>query len=86
LLGQWKNYDELEESLCFDELLATINAMRERERRDRIFFAALQGVDLDDDVEQAPTAENDIVKLNGYSAMQEGFGIGMGLGYMEVGE
>lgn len=86
MLGQWKNYDELEESLCFDELLATINAMRERERRDRIFFAALQGVDLDDDVEQAPTAENDIVKLNGYSAMQEGFGIGMGLGYMEVGE
>ena len=59
--------------------------MRERERRDRIFFAALQGVDLDDEV-QEKSAEGDIVKLNGYAAMQEGFGIGMGLGYMEIGE
>ena len=48
--------------------------------RDRRFFAAIEGIDLD---EQEQPLE-DITKLNGYQAAQEGFGIGMGLGYMEI--
>jgi hypothetical protein len=82
LLGHWKNYDDLESSLCFEELLVTLNAAREKERRDRVFFAALQGVDLEEEAPDPVT--NDIVKLKGYQAQQEGFGIGMGLGYMEI--
>ena len=82
LLGHWKNYDDLESSLCYEELLVTLNASREKERRDRIFFAALQGVDLE--AEEPDPVNNDIVKLKGYQAQQEGFGIGMGLGYMEI--
>ena len=86
-MGHWKNYDELEESLCFEELVATINSLREKEMRDRRFLAALQGVDLEDDSPSSkPSAENDIVNLNGYLAAQEGFGIDMGLGYMKIGE
>ena len=48
--------------------------------RDRKFFAAIEGIDLDEQEEPL----GDITKLNGYQAAQEGFGIGMGLGYMEI--
>lgn len=85
MLGHWKNYDELEESLCFEELLVTINAVREKERRDRIFFAALQGVDLEDESSSSGEKLDDITNLKGYAAAMEGFGIGMGLGYTELG-
>ena len=87
LLGQWKNYDELESSLCYEELLVTLNAMREKERRDRVFFAALQGIDIEDEATaqaSVSSPKGDIAKLNGYAAAQEGFGIGFGLGYSEV--
>lgn len=86
MLGRWKNYEDLEASLCYDELLVTLNAMRERERRDRIFFAALQGVDLEEELGSNPEkeAKQDITTLSGYAAAQEGFGIGFGLGYSEV--
>ena len=88
MLGQWKNYDELEASLCYEELLVTLNAMRERERRDRVFFAALQGVDIEDSNDGGvDTSKNsDITTLSGYSAAQEGFGIGFGLGFSEINE
>ena len=87
MLGRWKNYDELEESLCFDELLATINAMREKEMRERRFMAALQGVDLDESMEESDgESGDDITSLSGFQASQAGFGIGLGLGHMEVGE
>lgn len=86
MLGQWKNYEELEASLCYDELLVTLNAMREKERRDRIFLAALQGVDLEEElgIESKESVREDITTLSGYAAAQEGFGIGFGLGFMEV--
>jgi hypothetical protein len=47
LLGHWRNYEELEESLSIEELTATLDAIRKREDRDKRFQAALQGVDLD---------------------------------------
>lgn len=80
LLGNWKSYEELEEELSLDELLATLNAYRDQKREEQKFLAALQGVDLS---ESEPA---DITDLRGYDAAQQGFGIGMGLGHsvMEV--
>lgn len=79
LLGNWKSYEELEEQLSIDELLATLNAYRNQKREEQKFLAALQGVDLSDD------QPRDIASLQGYEAVQEGFGVGVGLGYTQVG-
>jgi hypothetical protein len=71
--------------------------MQEKERQDRIFLASLQGVDLRDEQEnKGPTFEDvrlralginaatdDIVSLQGQIAAEQGFGIGLGLGYSE---
>ena len=62
--------------------MATLNAASKREARDKKFFAALQGVDLDDD---SSKQENDIVQVKGFMANQEGFGIGLGLGHVMEG-
>lgn len=96
LLGHWKNYEELEESLSLPELFATLEAYREKDSADRKFMAAIQGIDLDketgasmtgDDVIKNARAKaagidpNDILSLSGKNAEEAGFGIGMGLGY-----
>lgn len=47
LLGIWKDYEELEESLSMPELTATLNIKRDSEYSDKKFMAAMQGVDLD---------------------------------------
>jgi hypothetical protein len=47
LLGIWKDYEELEESLSMPELTATLNIKRDSEYSDKKFLAAMQGVDLD---------------------------------------
>ena len=49
LLGHWKDYDELEETLSMPELLATLEAQRKVKYRDYKFQAAMQGVTLPDD-------------------------------------
>ena len=70
--------------------------MQEKERQDKVFLASLQGVDLRDNQEEekGPTFEDirlramgieattdDVVSLQGQMAAEQGFGIGMGLGY-----
>lgn len=80
-MGNWKNYDELEENLCVDELLLTVKAIYEKEGRHHKFMAALEGVDLEEESKVDPT-ENDITKLKGYQAAKAGFGIDQGLGYV----
>ena len=94
-MGSWKSYQDLEESLSMPELLQTIESMQEKERQDKIFLASLQGVDLrDEQEEKGPTFEDirlralginatteDVVSLQGQIAAEQGFGIGMGLGY-----
>lgn len=59
LLGHWKDYDELESSLSMPELAATLKAIYESERRRQKFMAALQGVDLDEKIDEDIDAEID---------------------------
>jgi hypothetical protein len=47
LLGIWKDYQELEESMSITELIATISSKRELDYEEKKFLAAIQGVDLD---------------------------------------
>ena len=47
LLGIWKDYQELEQSLSMAELIATISSKRELDYEEKKFLAAIQGVDLD---------------------------------------
>ena len=47
LLGIWKDYEELEESLSMPELLATLTVKRDLNYDEKKFLAAMQGVDLD---------------------------------------
>jgi translation initiation factor 1 (eIF-1/SUI1) len=46
-LGNWKDYEDLEENLSMPELTSTLTALRESKHRDQKFFAAIQGIDLD---------------------------------------
>ena len=48
MLGIWKSYQELEDTMTLQELLETYEAVLDREYRDRRFHAALQGVDIDE--------------------------------------
>jgi hypothetical protein len=48
LLGIWKNYDELESSISIQELMGIISNKRELDYQERKFFAAIQGIDLDE--------------------------------------
>ncbi len=82
-MGNWKNYEELEDQLSVDELLATLNAQRKRRYEDQKFFAMIQGIDISDSDEVS-----DIADLKGATAVQQGFGVGVGLGHaiMEVVE
>ncbi len=81
------------------ELLLTLEAYRTRQKRDREFFAALQGVDIstgnENKIEEIRRSAhikagggnpelNDIKDIVGPLAEAEGFGIGMGLGYETV--
>jgi hypothetical protein len=100
LLGIWKDYDDLETSLSMPELTATLEAKRDQEYNDKKFHAAMQGVDLDknsnkgqDEWEQmkarvfsgGKTSDpNDVTSLQGINAQRAGFGIGMGLDYVDL--
>ena len=48
LLGIWKDYSELESSISLSELLSIIASKRELDYQEKKFFAAIQGVDLDE--------------------------------------
>lgn len=46
-MGNWKSFDELEETLTIDEVNAIIEAQEESRKVDQRFAAALKGIDLD---------------------------------------
>jgi hypothetical protein len=48
VLGMWKNYEDLETSICMPELMAIIESKRDLDYNERKFLAAMQGVDLDE--------------------------------------
>lgn len=48
LLGIWKDYKELEASLSLSEIMAIISSKRDLDYQEKKFFAAIQGVDLDE--------------------------------------
>jgi hypothetical protein len=55
--------------------------MRKKEERKMKFQAAMNGVDLD----ESSSEESDITDLNNSRVAQgEGFGVGEGLGFMEL--
>ncbi len=99
LLGIWKDYEELESSLSMPELTATLESKREIDYAEKKFLAAIQGVDLDKQSGQKDAWEemkarvfsggraadaNDVVSLQGVNAQKAGFGIGMGLDYVDL--
>lgn len=100
LIGSWKNFEELECNITMPELIAILEQKRESEQSDRKFHAAIQGVDLDKHTKKGPdpweemksrvfsggqtSDPNDIVSYQGYKAQQAGFGIGMGLDYVDM--
>lgn len=49
MLGHWKDYEELEESLSMPELSATLKAMYKVENRKNKFIAAMNGQEFDTD-------------------------------------
>lgn len=96
LLGIWKDYNELEESLSMPELTATLESKREIDYQEKKFLAAIQGVDLDEQSGKKNAWEemkarvfsggqaadaNDIMAYQGHNAAKAGFGIGNGLTY-----
>lgn len=66
--------------MSIEELLATLSAIRKKDERDKKFLASLQGIDLDEN--SSSPEEEDIAKLKGFRAKQDGFGIGLGLGHV----
>ena len=75
-------------------MIATFKAMQKTESEKRKFLAGIQGINLDEEVQEGPSfddirrramginaSEDDIVSLQGKFADETGFGIGAGLGY-----
>lgn len=51
--GSWKNYEELEDEMSIPELVATLNSIVDKDFEDKKFLAAMQGVDLGGEKEDA---------------------------------
>lgn len=75
------------------ELLSVLESSRKDKQKDREFFAALQGIRLDEGNKDTPSFDDvkrralgldgDVTKIQGQAAIDNGFGIGQGLGYRE---
>jgi phage-related minor tail protein len=51
-LGNWKNYEELEENLSMPELIQTLKSFKKQKSEDRKFTAGLKGIELNIDEEE----------------------------------
>lgn len=47
MLGIWKDFDELESSLCLPEIVAILESARKRAYDDKVFFAKINGIDME---------------------------------------
>jgi hypothetical protein len=100
LLGIWKDYEELESSISMPELMLTLSQKRELDYQEKRFLAGVQGIDLDDQVENKQNKweemkarvfsngktndGNDILAYQGVNAQKAGFGINLGLSYEDL--
>lgn len=100
LMGIWKNFDELEESMSIQELISILSRNRELDYEEKKFLAAIQGVDLDNNEERGQKEwedlkarvfsrgkavdSKDVLALQGVNAQKAGFGIGLGLDYEDL--
>jgi hypothetical protein len=100
LLGNWKDYKELEDNLSMPELFAVLEAKQAEDYENKKFAAALKGVDLDKNnnagqetwerikakaLSKGKTNNpQDVTTLQGAAAKQAGFGIGRGLDYEAI--
>lgn len=62
MLGNWKNFEELEDSLSLDELHVAVKAQRAKEERHNRFMAAIKGINLDEDGDTM-TAEEKVEEM-----------------------
>jgi len=70
--------------LSLEELMATIESIRNKDNNDKKFVAAINGVELEKNDQDVA---NDITDLNSARvASSEGFGLNEGLGFMQMGE
>jgi hypothetical protein len=97
-LGIWKNFDDLENALSMPELTIILETVNEERHSHYKFLAAMQGVDLDKGNKQdewekmkakvfsggQSSNPNDILTFQGHKAQQAGFGLGMGLDYVDL--
>jgi hypothetical protein len=60
VLGNWKNYDELESSMSLPEILLTVEKIRDLDYNEKRFLAAMQGVDLDEQTGGSPSRQKEI--------------------------
>lgn len=67
LLGIWKDYEELEESLSMPELMVTLSSKRELDYDEKKFMAAIQGVDLDNQSGKGKQDEWEAMKARVFS-------------------
>jgi hypothetical protein len=72
----------LESSLSLEELLTTLKAVRDREDRERVFLAGINGIDMQEKQEEEVQDVSDLNK--NFQAKKEGFGINEGLGFMSL--
>jgi hypothetical protein len=90
LLGQWKNFEEMEESLSLAELNLIVKYKRMQEHENRKFAAALKGINLDKDADSSVQKRLDdvkrraAVKLKGENAVQQEEFADLGFGYEAV--
>ena len=86
MLGHWKSFDELESSLSLEELMALLDFSRKKDYDEKKFIAAVNGVDVEGGEEKQINRTSDILLNQGHTAVDEGFGIGEGLGHIQLGE
>lgn len=46
LLGHWRNFEDLEESLTLEEVIVLLDSFREQRHDEKRFMAGLQGHDI----------------------------------------
>ena len=63
-------------------MLTTIKAVRDKEDRERVFLAGINGIDMKEKQEEEVHDVSDLSQ--NFQAKKEGFGVNEGLGFMSL--